>query len=176
MMSNASPQKLQKSASKKSIAPDPIANQKEIQAEKRQQARNIILTELIFVLIPFIFLGIVAVEDSFAGIIKAGIDLAYGPELALVASLLYGQTCVKLISGLAKTNIPKWYIGTRRTAGFLAFTIICAFLYSRISYSKIDSTPYAILQVVFFIHSIISFIVFGSVGQRLMDISDKTTS
>ena len=67
-------------------------------AEKRQQARNIILTELIFVLIPFIFLGIVAVEDSFAGIIKTSINLAYGPELALVASLLYGQTCVKLIS------------------------------------------------------------------------------
>lgn len=173
-MSSAPVRKQTKSTLKQAISPPISASKEDVQAEKRLQARNIIYTELIFVLIPFIFLGIIAVEESFAGIFTAMRNLALGPELALVSSLLYGQTCVKLISGLAKKNIPKWYIGTRRTAGFLALTIICAFLYARISYTDVKSIPYAILQVLFFFHSIISFIVFGSVGQRLMDISEKT--
>jgi hypothetical protein len=145
-----------------------------IQAEKRQQSRDIVLTEFIFVLIPFIFLGIVSIEQSFTGFFNAVVNLALGPELALVSSLLFGQTCVKLISGLAKKNIPKWHLGTKKAAGFLALTMICAFLYARISTSHVKSTPYAIIQVILFIYAIESFIVFGSIGQRLMDMPDKT--
>ena len=177
-MSKTQSRKPVKSVGSASIVPKSTtyANREEIQFEKRQRSRDTVLTEFIFVLIPFIFLAIISIEDSFTGIFTAIKDLVLGPELALVSSLLFGQTCVKLISGLAKKNIPKWHLGTRKAAGFLALTMICAFLYARISSSNVRSIPYAILQIILFVYSIESFLVFGSIGQRLMDMSETTDS
>ena len=141
-----------------------ISNSDDPQADKRRRARTVAYTELIFVLIPFAFLAL----DKFS------LKIFYNPEWSLAASILFGQTVARFLSGLIKQGVSKnWEFGILYSVIFMALSILSVYTYSKIQNSPLEYSTYTLLQLLLFLSSIVVFVVFGAIGHRLMDMPER---
>lgn len=134
-----------------------------VQAIKRRQARLTIYTELVFVLIPFVLIGLKNISFS----------ILLNEEWALVASILFGQAAARLFTGIAKHKIKKWQLASLYAVVCVAMSLISIYVYSIIQDGNEGFSAYIVMQILLFLLSIITFIVFGSIGQRLLDMPEN---
>jgi hypothetical protein len=144
---------MQEKISDKEIEDKKGGNQKEI----RVRARSLINAELLFILLPFIVVGIIfSSKGEFSNFIRA-------PEWSLASSILIGQSIVKLISGLlSKPRKVIW----EKTAELISVmivillvpTLIILFL---IMTTEIPSIGLIVAQFIFFFTSVLLFYYVG---------------
>jgi peptidoglycan/LPS O-acetylase OafA/YrhL len=139
-----------------------IENLSLIQAVKRQKARYVTYIDLLFVIAPFIFLAIH----------KFSIEIIYKSDWALAAALLFGQASARLLCGLMKHKVENWHIGGLYSVGLIIAALCSVYLYSFLQDSQNVAYGYYIFQALIFLFSIFCFIIFGAVGQRLMDLPE----
>ena len=135
----------------------------DFQAIKRAKARDIVAIDLVFVLIPFMFL---VVQDFSWTVFSRS-------EWALAASILFAQGSAKLICGLAKYKVPNWPKGALFVALLISLSLLSVYIYSVVQNPSQTVNNYVCLQIILFLLSVFCFIVFGAVGQRLMDMPDE---
>jgi uncharacterized membrane protein YsdA (DUF1294 family) len=134
-----------------------------LQASKRKQARVVLYTELVFILLPVIFLALK----------NLSINLFFNPEWSLIASVLFGQAAARLLSGNVKHKIKKWELANFYIVICIAVSIVSVYLYSQIQDKPQGFSVYTVMQFVLFFLSLITHIVFGSIGQRLLEMPEK---
>jgi|CXWL01.1.fsa_nt_gi hypothetical protein len=132
-------------------------------AQKRRQARLVIYAELVFVLIPLFYLVLK----------RLSFDIFLDAEWSLVASILFGQAAARLFSGIAKRKIGKWQLGNFYAIVCFGVSFISVYIYSLVQDGGEGYMVYVFIQFGLFILSLITFIVFGSIGQRLLDMPEK---
>ena len=137
--------------------------------EHHGNVKAIVFSELLFVLFPFIVIGVVF---SYEGNLK---KLFFSSEWALAASLLSGQTIVKFVSGII--NRDSRYHG--RISLLITSIIVLLFVPSLlvltlILVSEINLLGLAITQIILFILSVIVFYVYGGLGIHLREESKDT--
>ncbi|PWB55996.1 MAG: hypothetical protein C3F13_02745 [Anaerolineales bacterium] len=129
--------------------------------EQFKKAQILIIAELLFIILPFIVIGIISFsKGEFSAFFRI-------PEWSLASSILVGQTIVKLISGLvSKPRKIAW----ENTALILSIIIVLILVPVLIILSLImtTDTPSAwlvIAQIIYFFLSATLFYAGGSIGQ-----------
>ena len=134
-----------------------------MQALNRQKSRFVTYIDLTFALVPFILLALH----------KLSVDLFFKPEWSLAASILFGQAAARMICGIGKHRTEYWHKAALYTVMLMIASFCSVYLYSIIEDPQQATIFHLILQSVLFILSIISFILFGAVGQHLLDAPEK---
>ncbi|AOT10439.1 hypothetical protein [Pseudoalteromonas luteoviolacea] len=128
----------------------------------------IILTEYLFILLPFIVIGIVKTYSAdFRGFIEA-------PDWSFAASILFGQLLVKLVSGSLIHQKVIWQRVSLLIALILVFGLIpslTTLTLILISEGKSSFVIYA--QVFLFVVASILFFILGSAAQSMIENSEK---
>ena len=130
---------------------------------RRQRSRFIIYIDLVFVLVPFIFLAFK----------KITIDLLVKPEWALAASILFGQATARMICGMLKHRVDYWHRGALYAVLLMIASLCSVYHYSIVQDPQGATITHYVLQWILFILSIFCFILFGAVGQHLLDVPEK---
>lgn len=125
--------------------------------------RLIIISELLFVLVPFIVITIIHLSTGNFS------DLIYTADWSMAAVILYGQTIVKLILGFASyEDSSNWRLIGLYSALIIVFGLIpSAITLTLFIISKDQGVGIIIVQFSTFLSSIIIFLVFGTIGQGL---------
>jgi len=129
------------------------------------KAKFVIISEILFTLLPIvIILMIFIIQSNLIKILKS-------PDLSFAAIVLFGQTIVRLASGIAKNKKSKsWQAISFIMSLIIIFGLIPASLFLVIIYLNIyDNLVLYIFQLIIFVVSIVSYIIFGTLGQVLLD-------
>lgn len=127
----------------------------------------ILVSEYLFILVPFLVIIIVKIfNNSLETIFEA-------PDWSFAASILWGQTIVKLVSGGSAGDVV-W----QRMTLIISAIFVLGLIPSLVTLTIIliaDSPPifHVYLQLFLFITSSIIYFLAGSAGQVLLDNSDK---
>jgi hypothetical protein len=126
----------------------------------------IIISELLFAIIPLLILLLIALlsHDSLISIFKRS-------DISFISVLLFGQTLVKLISGYVKTgNKSGWQRIALTITLLFILGILPSVIYLIIVHLEISKLPIVyVLQSVWFLSSMIVYIIFGCIGQMKLD-------
>ncbi|WP_040552058.1 hypothetical protein [Rheinheimera nanhaiensis] len=123
----------------------------------------ILLTEYLFIILPFIVIAIVKIYSSdLHGFLKA-------PDWSFASSILFGQLLVKMVSGSLIRQKVKW----QRVSFIIAIILVCGLIPSLTTLTLIlvsnGGSAFAVnTQIVLFILSSISFFGVGSAAQSMM--------
>jgi hypothetical protein len=138
----------------------------ETKKKSRIKARKLMYIDLVFIIMPFIFLGL---KDP-------SLQVFFDPSWSLAASILFGQTIARLVSGLAAyhkiDNREEIIIFISVLFGAGGICII-SYLHVGLNPGSLEYFVWAIVQVILFLVSIASFVVFGAIGQRMLALSNK---
>ena len=139
------------------------------QGASTRQFDNSILgvtAELLFVLLPFVVLAIVVTYR-----VQGVQHLLAAADWSLGAAVLAGQSIVKLVAGVAASGRPRPW---ERTALIVTALIVFLLVPSLVCLALMqiaDHPPFwlVVLQLLLFILCAIAFLMFGAVGQSLVD-------
>ena len=135
-------------------------------------AFSLIGAEFLFVILPLIVLSIVYISSNRENVIISA------PEWSFASTILFGQTIIKLVSGVLYTDENvEW----QRPILFITILIVLCLVPTLVILSLMLSVdkPSMFLtwtQRVFFIISMIVFFVLGGVGQHFICEKDTKTS
>jgi len=132
---------------------------------KEGKAIWVIITEVLFTNIPILII-------TFLLFIKNDIlKLFKTTDLSFVSVVLFGQTLIRFISGIAKSKgKKKWQLMAFWCSMiFIMGSIPSIILLVLIDTQTIESLVIYVLQVVWFILSIVVYIIFGTIGQMYLD-------
>ena len=117
--------------------------------------------ELLFALLPLIVITLVL---SFKE--KSVFEVLASPEWSFGSAILYGQTLMKFVSGLARSPKPSWQRVSLAVAALFVLTIVptLVILAMIIISAEHPQRWLVICQVVMFVLSMIVFFVFGTIG------------
>jgi hypothetical protein len=134
--------------------------------ELEKSSLLIIASELLFAFMPLLILLLIALltSDDLMSVLKRS-------DISFVAVLLFGQTLVRLISGYVKTgNKSGWQRIAFVITILFVFGILPSVIYLIIVHLEISNLKIVyILQNIWFISSIIVYIIFGCIGQMKLD-------
>lgn len=125
-----------------------------------------VTAELLFVLLPFVVLAIVVAYR------ETGLPhLLAAPDWSLGAAVLAGQSIVKLVAGVTASGRRRPW---ERTALIVTVLIVFLLVPSLVCLALMqiaDHPPFwlVILQLLLFVFCAIAFLMFGTVGQSLVD-------
>jgi hypothetical protein len=131
--------------------------------KERRNARIVLYGESLFVILPFFIMVMISYRQNTLSTI---LDR---PEWSLAATILFGQTLVRFAAGLLKhRGQMNWQV-----ASFWLILILVLVVLSSVNYvlqlNEEPSLSSSIIQLVLFLVSLASFIVFGGIGQMLID-------
>lgn len=133
--------------------------------ESECKAIWIIITEILFAILPIIVISFVLILNGKFS------ELFNKSELSFVAVVLFGQTLIRFLSGIAKsTKRKKWFLMSFYAAiifviGVIPSVILLITIYQNTNLQDIIF----IFQIVWFILSIITYIIFGTIGQMYLE-------
>jgi len=138
--------------------------QKEINSDKKNssQAHNFAIGETCFIIMPFIVMTII-----FAFKHKLE-EMLFVPEWSLAASVMFGQTIIKIIHSIGKYSV-RYTIYQYRLGMYLSFIIIIGLVPSLVILSIINSFNkqeipnwiYIIQIILFIIATVIFYLING---------------
>lgn len=131
-----------------------------------------VIAELLFVILPFIVLTIVVAYRS-----QGVIHLLTVPDWSLGAAVLIGQSIVKLVAGVTADGRQRPW---ERTALLVSVLIVLLLVPSLVvlALMQIAENPptwMVVLQLLLFFAGAVTFLMFGTVGQWLVDGRGKHT-
>jgi hypothetical protein len=126
----------------------------------------IIASEILFAIMPLLILLLIALLTS-----DNLISVFSRSDISFVSVLLFGQTLVRFISGYVKTgNKSTWQRVAFVITILFVFGILPSVIYLIIVHLEISKLKIVyILQNIWFISSIIVYIIFGCIGQMKLD-------
>lgn len=126
----------------------------------------IIVSEILFALMPIIVLVFITLltDLDFIKLFKRS-------DLSFISVLFFGQTLVKFISGIAKSQKrKKWQIIAFAISMLFLIGIIPSILILVVVYLEFNTNNYIyILQAIWLILSLIIYLIFGKIGQMYLD-------
>lgn len=134
--------------------------------KSESNAKLIIAIELLFSVLPLIIIFILHIILK-----KTLIDIFYSTDISFISVALFGQTIVRFMSGVAKSQTRKnWqkiaFISSLLfILGVIPSVIYLIVIYTNISVSKIVY----FLQFAWFIFAVIFYWIIGSIGQMYLD-------
>ena len=136
-------------------------------SEVNRNALFIIGAEVLFVLLPFIVIGIVLFDEGHLS------KVLYKSEWSFAGAILIGQTLVKLFSGFlsisGRYRSIEWQkISLAITLLFVLGLVPSLIVLTLVLKSEPPSTGLVIMQLILFSLGLIVFILFGWLGERLM--------
>jgi uncharacterized protein YacL len=92
-------------------------------------------------------------------------------ELSFISVFFFGQTLVKLISGISKSKTKKnWQTVMLFVSGIIIIGLIPSVIWLCIIYLKsFKNDVIYIFQIIWFVLSIITYFVIGTIGQMYLD-------
>jgi hypothetical protein len=127
--------------------------------------KYVLSSELIFTLLPIIILLIVrSYENDYSKIF-------YNSEWSIISIILFGQSIVKFSSGIANSKGTfRWQLVALVISLIIVFGLIPAsiILVLNLTCSNI-SLGMAILQLIMFIISVLSYYFIGAIGQKMLE-------
>ena len=139
--------------------------------ENERRAKIVIISEIFFVLLPVIVIGLVLWFQS-----KAYSFMIHS-EWSFAAIILFGQTIVKLASGVSKGGKrKKWQVIALIITCIIVFGLIPSVIIQVILLAKngmsnghaVNNVIY-VIQAVMFGLSVLTYYCFGTLGQVLLD-------
>lgn len=130
----------------------------------------ILLSEYLFILVPFVVIIIVKIyNNSLQTLFEA-------PDWSFAASILWGQTIVKLVAGGSAGTVI-W----QRVTLLIAAIFVLGLIPSLVTLTIIliaDNPPvfHVYLQIGLFVISSVTYFLAGSAGQVLLDDSNKSNN
>ncbi|MBI5295339.1 MAG: hypothetical protein HY869_07670 [Chloroflexi bacterium] len=133
-------------------------------SKERLDARLVVYGELVFVALPFIIMFLLQIQKNSFGVIWKN------PDWSIAATILSGQTLIRFGSGLTKYQGKKnWQKANLWQALIFSFALVC---FSNFLVMQLVSDPnvfFVFTQIPLFVLSACMFVVFGSIGQILLD-------
>jgi len=126
----------------------------------------IIISEILFALMPLIvlfFLTLLTNKDFYS--------LFRRSDLSFISVLFFGQTLVRFISGIAKSQKrKKWQVIAFFISLLFIIGIIPSILILIVVFLEINKQIYIyVLQSVWLVMSLITYFFFGKIGQMYLD-------
>jgi len=122
-------------------------------------------SELLFSLLPLIIIIIVRTYENDVS------KILYNTEWSIISIILFGQSIVKFSSGIAnsKENF-RWQLVALSISLIIIFGLLPAsiILVLNLTGSSI-STTMALVQIIIFILSILTYYFIGGIGQKMLD-------
>ena len=135
----------------------------------RQNARLVIYGEIFFVILPFAIIFFLSYNEY-------GVDfLIQSSEWSLAATIVSGQAAVRFTSGLISFpgNVHSQKAGCWSIIIYLLL-VLCIIDYACLRLFEEPDQLYFTLQAILFPLSLIVFIVFGGIGQLLIENSNRS--
>lgn len=135
----------------------------------RRRSRFLITGELFFVLLPFLISGVISIYKQQPQSIFAN------SELSLAATILSGQTLVKLTGGLLKyladkpTNKIIWEAALLWILLIFSIALFCLLTYATIQLLEDYTGGILFVQMLLFLISGVGYFLIGGYGQILLD-------
>ncbi|MGA2193218.1 MAG: hypothetical protein ABSG42_07590 [Nitrospirota bacterium] len=140
---------------------------KRTKEEKKDDVNSFIgvTAEYLFLIIPFVVLSVVMAYKNNA------FELIYSPEWALSSAILFGQTIVKLVSGISAYKGGLYW---QRVAIIFSLIIVFGLIPSLIVLTLILTSSrqvfgLAVSQIILFILSSLALLSLGGLGQLVLD-------
>ena len=133
-----------------------------------QNSRYILLSEYLFILVPFV---VIVIVRSYNGSLQT---LFEAPDWSFAASILWGQTIVKLVAGGSSGTVV-WQRMTLIISAIFVFGLIPSLV--TLTIMLISESPpiyHVYLQLILFVLASLVYFLVGSVGQILLDNSNNT--
>lgn len=126
----------------------------------------VIIVEILFALMPLIILILVTLltTQNFPALFKKS-------DVSFISVFFFGQTLVRLISGIAHTKknlrwqVISLFISVIIILGLIPTTILLIIIYQEIN----NSFTVYLLQNIYLIISISVYFIFGQIGQEYLD-------
>ncbi len=133
--------------------------------KENTKSKLIILSELFFNILPILILIIVYLSQ------KKYFDIIFNSNWIFISIILFGQTIVKLASGVAKTDMKKnWQLVAFIIALIIVFGLVPSTVIYILIYLNLTNNFFSLIfQLIFITFSIFSYIWVGTVGQSLLD-------
>lgn len=134
--------------------------------ENEKKAAFAIASEILFALLPIIVILFIIIFTS--NDLKS---LFFRSELSFISVFFYGQTLVKLISGLLRSKRSfKWQIIVLYISVIIIVGLIPSVILLSVIFLEINTMLYIyIIQAVWFFLALFTFFVIGRIGQMYID-------
>lgn len=127
--------------------------------------KYVLSSELIFTLLPIIILLIVrSYENDYSKIF-------YNSEWSIISIILFGQSIVKFSSGIANSKETfRWQLVALVISLIIVFGLIPASIILVLNLTCSNKPlGMAILQLIMFIISVLSYYFIGAIGQKMLE-------
>jgi hypothetical protein len=131
-----------------------------------KKATYVIISEILFALLPIIVIISILIVTS-----ENKLKIITRADLSFISVFFFGQTIVKLFSGVSKSQTKKnWQIIMLFVSFIIIFGLIPSVIWLCIIYLEIYKTKaiYAI-QIIWFCISLFVYFIIGKVGQMYLD-------
>lgn len=133
--------------------------------KKEKESKLVILSEVLFVLLPIFVIGLVLF------FIESDKNIFISYEWSFASIILFGQSIVKFSSGISTFKTEKrWQFISLILSAIIVFGLIPSVLVLvLLLVNKTQNLLIYIIQMVLFILSIIVYFIFGTIGQIYLD-------
>lgn len=134
--------------------------------QKEKEAFWIISSEILFAVMPLIVLIFITLLTT-----RKFVELFQRSDISFISVFYFGQTLVRFISGIAKSQKKKkWQIVAFFITVLFLIGIIPSILLLLIIYLGINTENYIyVLQSIWLIMSLITYFIFGEIGQIYLE-------
>lgn len=136
-------------------------------SNESSNSKFILYSEYLFILVPFIVITIVKAFNSSIQ------ELLYVPDWSFAASILWGQTIVKVVAG-GVSNKVIWQRTVLVVSGLIVIGLIPSLI--TLALMLVSGEPplfLTYLQGILFVLATVVFLSFGAAGQILLDKSNS---
>ncbi len=127
--------------------------------------KYVLSSELIFTLLPLIIILIVrSYEMEFS-------QIFYNTEWSIISIILFGQSIVKFSSGIANSKETfRWQLVALVISVIIVFGLVPASIILALNLTSYRiALGMAILQIIIFLISVLTYYFIGSIGQKMLE-------
>jgi len=134
--------------------------------EIERKASLIIVAEILFSIMPLLILMFITILNN-----QPLLEIFKRSDISFISVYFFGQTLVRFISGIAKSEKKKkWQVISLFVSLLFIFGIIPSIILLIVIYTELYSTTLVyILQNIWLIISILAYFIFGKIGQMYLD-------